>query len=131
MAQVSLVITEVSSAKKKEVAMPKAIIPFNKNGTFGIQSIGTPTVTATDVTLHFEEHPFINAPYNGMLIVEITSVPATSALPVFFQAGNGAKVAVTKAGGVPLTAADIQQTGYYLLFFDRGRGILQTFNSVG
>ena len=62
--------------------MPNAIIPFNKNGTFGIQSVGTPTVTATDVTLHFDEHPFINAPYNGMLIVEITSVPATSALPV-------------------------------------------------
>ena len=111
--------------------MPKAIIPFNKNGTFGLQSVGTPTVTATDVTLNFEEHPFIQAPYNGMLIVEITSVPATSALPVFFQAGNGAKVAVTKGGGVPLTAADIQQTGFYLLFYDRSRGILQTFNSVG
>ena len=111
--------------------MANVVIPFNKNGTFGIKSVGTPTVTATDVTLHFYAHPFINAPYNGMLIVEITSVPATSALPVFFQAWNGAKVAVTKAGGVPLTAADIQQTGFYLLFFDRSRGILQTFNSVG
>ena len=111
--------------------MANVVIPFNKNGTFGIKSVGTPTVTATDVTLNFEEHPFIQAPYNGMLIVEITSVPATSALPVFFQAGNGAKVAVTKAGGVPLTAADIQQTGFYLLFYDRSRGILQTFNSVG
>ena len=111
--------------------MVNVIVPFNRRGTYGISTVGTPTVTATDVTLNFEEHPFIQAPYNGMLIVEITSVPATSALPVFFQAGNGAKVAVTKAGGVPLTAADIQQTGFYLLFFDRSRGILQTFNSVG
>ena len=111
--------------------MVNAFIPFNKNGTFGIKSVGTPTVTATDVTIHFDAHPFINAPYNGMLIVDITSVPATSALPVSFQAGNVAKVAVTKGGGVPLTAADIQQTGYYLLFYDRGRGVLQTFNSVG
>lgn len=111
--------------------MANVIVPFNRRGTFGIQSIGTPTVTAADVTLNFEEHPFIQAPYNGMLIVEITSVPATSALPVFFQAGNGAKVAVTKGGGVPLTAADIQQTGFYLLFYDRSRGVLQTFNSVG
>ena len=110
--------------------MANVIVPFNRRGTFGIQSVGTPTVTATDVTLHFDEHPFINAPYNGMLIVEIATVPATSTLPVFFQAGKGAKVAVTKGGGVPLTAADIQQTGYYLLFFDRGRGVLQTFNSV-
>ena len=110
--------------------MANVIVPFNRRGTYGISTVGTPTVTATDVTLHFDEHPFINAPYNGMLIVEITSVPATSTLPVFFQSGNGAKVAVTKGGGVPLTAEDIQQTGYYLLFFDRGRGVLQTFNSV-
>lgn len=110
--------------------MVNVIVPFNRRGTFGIQSVGNPTVTATDVTLHFDEHPFINAPYNGMLIVEITTVPATSTLPVFFQAGNGSKVAVTKGGGIPLTAADIQQTGYYLLFFDRSRGVLQTFNSV-
>lgn len=103
-------------------------IPFNRSGIFGIRSVGTPTVTATDVTLHFDEHPFINAPYNGMLIVEITTVPATSTLPVFFQAGNGAKVAVTKGGGVPLTAADIQATGYYLFFFDRGTGVFQLFN---
>ena len=111
--------------------MVNVIVPFNRRGTYGISTVGTPTVTATDVTLHFDEHPFINSPYNGMLIVEITTVPATSTLPVFFQAGNGAKVAVTKAGGVALTAADIQQTGFYLLFFDRSRGILQTFNSVG
>ena len=91
--------------------MANAIIPFNRRGIFGLSTVGTPTVTATDVTLHFDEHPFINAPYNGMLIVEITTVPATSTLPVFFQAGNGAKVAVTKGGGVPLTSADIQQTG--------------------
>ena len=111
--------------------MTNIVIPFNRRGTFGLKSVGTPTVTATDVTIHFDEHPFINSPYNGMLIVEITTVPATSTLPVFFQAGNVAKVAVTKGGGVPLTAADIQQTGFYLLFFDRSRGILQTFNSVG
>ena len=111
--------------------MVNAFIPFNKNGTFGIKSVGTPTVTATDVTIHFEEHPIIQTPNNGMLIVDITTVPATSTLPVFFQAGNGAKVAVTKGGGVPLTAADIQQTGFYLLFYDRSRGVLQTFNSVG
>lgn len=110
--------------------MVNVIVPFNRRGTYGISTVGTPTVTATDVTLHFDEHPFINSPYNGMLIVEITTVPATSTLPVFFQAGNGAKVAVTKGGGVPLTAADIQQTGYYLLFYDRGSGVLQTFNSV-
>ena len=47
--------------------MVNAIVPFNKNGTFGIQPVGTPTVTATDVTLHFDEHPFINAPYLSLI----------------------------------------------------------------
>ena len=103
-------------------------IPFNKRGIFGIRSVGTPTVTTTDVTLNFEEHPYVQAPYNGILIVDITSVPATSALPVFFKTGTSARVAATKGGGVPLTAADIQTTGYYLFFFDRGTGVFQLFN---
>lgn len=110
--------------------MPYPIVPFNQRGVFGIASVGTPTVTATDVTLNFEPHLNVNTPYNGLLIVNITSVPATSALPVFFQAGNGAKVAATKGNGEPLTAADIQNSGYYLFFYNRITGILQVFNSV-
>ena len=105
-------------------------VPFNRNGIYGIRSVGNPTVTTTDVTLQFEAHPFVRAPYNGELIVEITAVPATSDLPVFFQTGNGSKVAATKGGGEPLTAADIQQTGFYKFFYDRSRSLLQTFNSV-
>lgn len=102
-------------------------IPFNKRGIYGIRSVGTPTVTTTDVTLNFEEHPYVQAPYNGILIVDITAVPATSALPVFFKTGS-TRVAATKGNGVPLTAADIQATGYYLFFFDRGSGVFQLFN---
>lgn len=107
-------------------------IPFNKRGIYGIKSVGTPTVTTTDITFHFEEHPFVQAPYNGILIVNITTGAPVggTAVPVFFQTGNGAKVAVTKAGGAPLLTTDIESTGYYLLFFDRGTGVLQVFNSV-
>lgn len=108
-------------------------IPFNKRGTYGIQSVGTPTVTATDVTVQFASHPFVQFPYNGELIVEITTGVATGtadALPVFFQTGNGAKVAATKAGGAPLVGADIELSGFYHFFYDRSRNILQAFNSV-
>ena len=107
--------------------------PFNRGGIWGIKSVGTPTVTTADITLHFEEHPFVQAPYNGILIVNVTTGAPTGAegtLPVFFQTGNGAKVAATKGNGAPLTAADILTTGYYLFFFDRGTGVLQVFNSV-
>lgn len=108
-------------------------IPFNRTGIYGIRSVGTPTITDTEMTYHFEEHPFVQAPYNGMLIVNLTvgsPIGAEATLPVFFQTGNGPKVAVTKAGGVPLTVADVTSAGYYLLFFDRGTGVLQVFNSV-
>ena len=108
-------------------------IPFNRRGIYGIKSVGTPTVTATDITLHFEEHPYVQAPYNGILIVNITTGAPSGAegtLPVFFQTGNGAKVPATKGNGAALTAADILSTGYYLFFFDRGTNVLQVFNNV-
>ena len=108
-------------------------IPFNRRGIFGISTTGAPVVTATEVTFNFEEHPYVNAPFNGALIVRIaTAIPAgtTGTLPVFFQTGNNARVAVTKAGGVPLTAADIPSTGYYWLFYDSRTGVLEAFSAV-
>lgn len=107
-------------------------IPFNRSGIFGIRSVGTPTLTTTELTYHFEPHPFTQSPYNGILIVNLSDAPtgATGTLPIYFQTGSEAKVAVTKAGGVPLTIADVLTSGYYLLFFDRGKGVLQVFNSV-
>lgn len=107
-------------------------IPFNRKGIYGIRSVGTPTVTTSDITFHFEEHPLVTAPYNGILIVNITtgSPVGGTAVPVFFKTGNGAKVAVTKENGAPLLSTDVEATGYYLLFFDRGTGVLQVFNSV-
>lgn len=107
-------------------------IPFNRTGIYGIKSVGTPATSAADVTLHFEEHPFVQAPYNGILIVNLTAgLPrstATNDLPVFFQTGSGAKVAATKLGGAALTGGDITYSGYYMFFFDRGTGVLQLFN---
>lgn len=107
--------------------------PFNRTGIWGIQSVGTPTVTTTEITFNFEEHPFVQAPYNGILIVNITTPTPTGGegtLPVFFKTGNNASVAATKGNGVPLTAADVLTSGYYLFFFDRGKGVFQVFNSV-
>lgn len=113
--------------------MATPIIPFNRFGIFGIESVGTPTVTADDITFKFQEHPYVNAPYNGVLIVRITTgspIGGDGTLPVFFQTGNNARVAVTKVGGVPLTAADVINTGYYWFFYDSRTGVLQAFSAV-
>lgn len=113
--------------------MPTPFIPFNRFGIIGIESVGTPAVTTTDITFKFQDHPYVNAPFNGALIVRITTAAPTGGdgtLPVFFQTGNNARVAVTKADGAPLTAADVLTTGYYWFFYDYRTGVLQTFNSV-
>lgn len=113
--------------------MATPIIPFNRKGIYGIASVGTPTVTATEVTFNFEAHPYANIPFNGALIVRITAaIPAgtTGTLPVFFKTGNEASVAVTKTGGVPLTAADIPSTGYYWLFYDSNTKVVEVFSAV-
>lgn len=113
--------------------MDTPIIPFNRRGIFGISTVGTPAVTTTAVTFNFESHPYVNAPYNGILLVRITTaIPTgtTGTLPVFFMTGNNTSRAVTKVGGVPLTAADIPTTGYYLMFYDSNSGVLEMISAV-
>lgn len=111
--------------------MTNPIIPFNSYGIFGIESVGTPTATATEVILNFTPHPNVNAPYNGVLIVNLaTAIPTgtTGTLPVIFQTGNR-RVAATNTGGVPLTVADLPGSGYYFFFYDSERGIFQKFSA--
>lgn len=113
--------------------MATPIIAFNRKGLFGIETVGTPTVTADDVTFNFESHPYANVPYNGALIVRITTaIPTgtTGTLPVYFKTGSNPRVAVTKVGGVPLTAADVPSTGYFLFFYDYRTGVVEAFSSV-
>lgn len=113
--------------------MATPIVPFNRFGIFGIESVGTPTVTADDITFKFQDHPYVNAPFNGALIVRITTAaPAggTGTIPVFFQTGNNPRVAVTKGDGSPLTAADVLSTGYYWFFYDSRTGVLQAFSPI-
>lgn len=113
--------------------MATPIIPFNSRGIYGIESVGTPTVTTTDLTFKFQDHPYVNVPFNGALIVRITTaapVGGDGTLPVFFQTGNNPRVAVTKANGEPFTAADVANTGYYWFFYDSRTGVLQAFSAV-
>lgn len=108
-------------------------VPFNRNGVFGLSTVGTPTVTTTEVTFNFEDHPFVNSPYNGDVIIRITSpIPdgTTGTLPVFFKSGNRTARAVTKVGGVPLTAADITGIGVYRFFYDFNLGVVEAYASI-
>ena len=111
--------------------MANVIFPFNRRGIFGIKTIGSETTT-TNFIYKFEEHPYVQMPYNGLLIVNITSVPPSGAatLPIQFKTGTDSPVSVTKGDGDPLLGADISETGYYILFFDRNQNVLQVINSI-
>lgn len=103
-------------------------IPFNRGGIYGLETIGA-TGDATALTYVFTNHPYVNSPFNGLLIVSFTAPSpsgVTAATPIFFETQGllGSRKAVTKPGGGPLTAGDISVPGYYLFYYDFNKGIV-------
>lgn len=105
------------------------LIPFNRTGIVGLETIGV--VSETDsLTFTFQNHPYVNTPFNGLLIIKFTAKPATApagTTPIYFETQGllGSRKAVTKAGGGALTAADITIPGYYMFFYDFRTGVVE------
>lgn len=104
-------------------------IPFNRTGIYGLETIGA-TGDATALTYTFANHPYVNSPFNGILLVHFTATtPAgvTATTPIFFETQTllGSRKAVKKPGGGALTAGDITTPGYYLFFYDFNQGIVE------
>lgn len=107
----------------------RQLIPFNRQGVFGLESIEAKIVNGT-LTYVFENHPYVNTPFNGLLLVHLTSAsPAetTEEMPIYFetQGLSSSRKAVTKEGGVPFTAADITVPCYALFFYDFRSGVVE------
>lgn len=104
------------------------LIPFNRQGVFGLETIDVKVVNNT-LTYYFEAHPYVNTPFNGLLLIHLKSTtPAetTADMPVYFETqGMNARRPVMKQGGVPLTAADITVPCYSLFFYDFRTGIVE------
>lgn len=110
------------------------LVPFNRQGVFGLETIGAKVVSNT-LTYEFEAHPYVNTPFNGLLLIHITSpTPAevTQTMPIYFETKgmSGTRRAVTKAGGVPLTAADITIPTYNLFFYDFRTGVVEAVSAI-
>lgn len=109
-------------------------IPFNRTGIVGLETAGV--VSATDsLTFTFQNHPYVNTQFNGVLLVKFTAKPSTppaGATPVYFETQGllGSRKAVTKSGGEPLTAADIAIPGYYMFFYDFNTGVVEAIAGV-
>lgn len=109
-------------------------IPFNKFGIYGLESKEAKVVNNT-LTYVFEAHPYVNTPYNGLLLVHLQSpspAETTDTMPIYFETQGIAdsRKAVTKAGGVPLTAADITIPTYNLFFYDFRKGVVEAVSGV-
>lgn len=108
------------------------LIPFNRQGIFGLETINAKIVNNT-LTYEFEAHPYVNTPFNGLLLVHLTSAsPAetTETMPVYFETKGitNSRKQVTTAGGIPLTAKDIAIPCYKLFFYDFRTGVVEAVN---
>lgn len=108
------------------------MIPFNRQGLFGLETIGAKVVNGT-LTYEFEAHPYVNTPFNGLLLIHLNSTTppeTTETMPVYFETKglSNARRAVMKEGNVPLTAKDITVPCYSLFFYDFRTGVVEKVN---
>lgn len=114
--------------------MPYAnpMIPFNRFGLFGLETVEAKVVNNT-LTYYFDAHPYVNSPFNGVLLIHLTApspAETTEDMPVYFETKGmtNARKAVTTQGGVPLTAKDITIPCYSLFFYDFRTGVVEKIN---
>lgn len=104
-------------------------IPFNRTGIVGLETIDA-AVSGNALVFYFENHPYVNSPFNGLLLVHFANpapADATPTMPIFFETRGlaGSRRAVTKAGGTALTAADVFVPCYNLFFYDFRTGVVE------
>ncbi len=105
-------------------------LPFvNQNGIAILDSTSV-SVGTEAVTVSFSESSNRWVPTRGLVLVDLVSaIPAgtTDTLPIVFSM-NGFTANVTTYNGENWTVADVAGTGFYLLYYDRWKNILQVLN---
>lgn len=110
------------------------ILPFNRFGLYGLETIGA-KVENNALIFEFAAHPYVNAPFNGLLLVHFKNPApstATATMPVYFETSgvSGSRKPVTKAGNVPMTVGDVTVPSYNLFFYDFSTGVLEALAAV-
>lgn len=110
------------------------LIPFNRAGLIGLETIDV-AVSGNALVFYFENHPYVNAPYNGLLLIHFKNpapAEASGTMPVYFETKglSNSRKAVTKAGGTPLLASDIFVPSYNLFFYDFRSGVVEAVSGV-
>lgn len=110
------------------------LIPFNRTGIVGLETVDA-VVSGNALVFYFENHPYVNTPFNGLLLIRFkNNAPegATGTMPIYFETRglSGSRKAVTKYGGTPLLAEDITVPCYSLFFYDFRSGVVEAVAGV-
>ena len=81
------------------------------------------TVNATEVRFSFQNHRFLNAPFVGLILFKLPSIP----LPVTFATNGNTQRAINYETGAPLTVAEVARPGIFLAIYDSEDGVLYVF----
>lgn len=105
-----------------------ARFPYQYINLNGIPTLEVRRITVTDTSVDFQFRPdFDTNPFRGLLLIYVPeAIPegTTTTLPVrLSMAGN--TQALTNAGGTPITVADFEGVGVYLVYYDRYANLLQ------
>lgn len=107
-------------------------IPFNRFGIYGLETIDA-VVKNNTLTFIFANHPYLNVPYNDLILIHFTkSAPstATGEMPIFFetQGASSSRKGVMNDGGVPLLAKDINVPCLKQFYYNFRTGVVQIVN---
>lgn len=104
-----------------------AYINVNQTGIPTLRSLSV-TVSATNVSFDFNNHRNVGRPFRGLLIINLAqAIPTgtTDTLPIVFTSGGGNPQPVTAKNGEPVTVADVEGTGIYLMWYESQTNTLQ------
>lgn len=100
----------------------------NSQGIPRLEATGV-NVTTTDVRFTFQNQPFLNAPFVGLILFKLPAIPTgtTATLPVVFATNGNNQSAVNYNTGSALTVSDFARSGVYLAIYDSEDGVLYVF----
>lgn len=107
-------------------------IPFNRFGIYGLETIDA-VVTNNTLTFVFTNHPYLNVPYNDLILIHFTKpapATATGEMPVYFETQGvpSSRKAVMNDGEVPLLAKDITVPCLKQFYYNFRTGVVQIVN---
>jgi hypothetical protein len=105
-----------------------ARFPYQYINLNGIPTLEVRRISVTDTSVDFQFRPdFDSNPFRGLLLIYVPeAIPegTTTTLPIRLSMAGNTQV-VTNTGGTPITVADFEGVGVYLVYYDRYANLLQ------